>query len=49
MFQRNRRLSFIGVSVFAAIAAAQDGKLRIWNLTTAAALHTVEPAPAASP
>jgi WD40 repeat protein len=32
-----------------AVAAAQDGKLRIWNLATAAALHTLEPAPAATP
>jgi WD40 repeat protein len=39
----------IAATPVAAIAAAQDGKLRIWNLTTAAALHTVEPAPAASP
>lgn len=29
-----------------AVAAAQDGKLRIWNLTNATALHTLEPAPA---
>jgi WD40 repeat protein len=27
-------------------AGAQDGKVRLWNLADAKALHTIEPAPA---